>query len=82
MAHAASDSTRAPARLRVGIQEHPQNLAAGGAITLLALERFDLVGARCELNAAHRAFLLHSCALTHQRFTRALRLYRTIIEGC
>jgi hypothetical protein len=56
MAHAAGDSTRAPARLRVEIHEYPHNLEADGALTPLALERFDLVAVRYELECAHRAF--------------------------
>jgi hypothetical protein len=59
MTHAARDSTRANARPRVGFSEYPQNLAAGGAITPLALERFDWSRPRCALSEAHAAFLRH-----------------------
>jgi hypothetical protein len=81
MAHAAGDSTRAPARLRVEIQEYPQNLAAGGAISPLALERFDLVAARLELDHAHRACQDHASRSTLQRLLNAVRRHRELTGG-
>jgi hypothetical protein len=76
MAHAAGDSTRANARSRVENRQYPQNLAAGGAVTPLALERFDLVAARCELECAHRAFQRHASRSTLQRLLDAIRRHR------
>ena len=81
MAHAAGDSTRANVRSRVGFSEYPQNLAAGGAITPLALERFDLVAARSELECAHRAFQRHPSRSTLQRLLNAIRRHHELMGG-
>jgi hypothetical protein len=58
MAHAAGDCTRAIARSRVEISEHPQNVTAGGGITSRAFEHFNLVAVWWGLNCAHRVFYL------------------------
>jgi hypothetical protein len=81
MAHAAGNSTRASARSRVGFSEYPQDLAAGGVITLLAFERFDLVAARCELECAHRAFQRQTSRLTLQRLLNAIRRHPELTRG-
>jgi hypothetical protein len=58
MASGAANSSRATVESRVAFLEY-SNLAAGGAITPLALERFDLVAVRFELECAHWAFQQH-----------------------
>jgi hypothetical protein len=59
MAYAAGNPTRAAALSHADSAERPKNAQAGGAITPLAFERFDLVAARCELDCAHRVFQCH-----------------------
>jgi hypothetical protein len=81
MAHAAGDSTRATVESRLENSEYPQNLAAGGAITPPALERFDLVAARCELECAHRAFQRYASRSTLQRLLNAIRGHRELTGG-
>ena len=81
MAHAAGDSTRANVRSRVGFSEYPQNLAAGAVITPLALERFDLVAARCGFDCAHWAFQKHRSRSTFQRLLDAIRRHRELTGG-
>src|SRR5215469_972032 len=61
MAHAAGDCTRAIARSRVEISEHPQNVTAGGDITSRTFQHSDLVAAWCELNCAHQVFYPSAC---------------------
>jgi hypothetical protein len=79
MAHAAGDPTRATALSHAEIQEYPHNLAAGGAITPLALERFDLVAARCGFDCAHWAFHLRPCRSTLQRVLNAIGRHRELM---
>jgi hypothetical protein len=81
MSSAAGDSTRANTRSRVENRQYPQNLAAGGAITPLALERFDLLATRCELDQAHRAFQRHASRSTLQRLLNAIRCHRELTRG-
>jgi hypothetical protein len=81
MAHAAAHSSRATARSRVGFSEYPQTVAAGAAITPLALERFDLVAARCELDCAHRAFQRRASRSTVQHLFNAIRAYCELTGG-
>jgi hypothetical protein len=78
MAHATGDSTRADARSRVEISEHPQNVTPGGIITSRAFEHSEFVATCCELNCAHRLFQLRGCRCFH--FSRANA--RPRIETC
>lgn len=81
MAHAAGYPTRASVPSHAEIQEYPQNLAAGGKVTPLAFEHFDLVAARCELDCAHRAFQRHASRATLQRLLNAIRRHRELTGG-
>ena len=80
MAHAAADSSRGIARSRVEISEYPQNLAAGGGITPLALERFDLVAVRFELDCAHGEFQRHPSRSTLQPLQHQFNAIRAYCE--
>ena len=62
MASATCDPTRAATLSHAESLERTANLKAGGAMTPLAFERFDLAAARCELDRAHRVFQCHPCA--------------------
>ena len=81
MTHAAGDSTRATVESRVGFPKYPQHVSAGGAITPLALERFDLVAARCGFDCAHWAFQKHRSRSTFQRLLHAIRRHRELTGG-
>ena len=81
MAHAAGNPTRAAALSHAEIPERTANLKAGGALTPLAFERFDLAAARCELDCAHRFFQCHPSRSTLQRLLNAIRRHRELREG-
>jgi hypothetical protein len=81
MAHAAGNLTRAAALSHAESPERTANLKAGGMITPLAFERFDLVAARCELDCAHRAFQRHASRSSHQRLHNAIHRHRQLTGG-
>jgi hypothetical protein len=81
MAHAAGDSTRAAVLSHAESPECTGNLKAGGTITPLALERFDLAAARCELEGAHRVLQRHPTRSTLQRLLDAVRRHRELARG-
>jgi hypothetical protein len=53
-------------------------LKAGGTITPLAFERFDLMAARCELDCAHRAFQRQAPRATHARLLNVIHRHREL----
>jgi hypothetical protein len=81
MAHAAGNPTRAAALSHAEIQERTANLKAGGTLTSLAFERFDLAAAQCELDCAHRVFQCHPSRSTLQRLLNAIRRHRELRGG-
>ena len=81
MAHAAGNPTRAAALSHAESPERTANLKAGGMITPLAFERFDLVAARCELDCAHRALQRHPSCSTPQCLLDAICRHRELTRG-
>ena len=81
MAHAAGNPTRAAALSHAEMPERTANLKAGGALTPLAFERFDLAAPRCELDCAHRVFQCHPSPSILQRLLNAIRRHRDLRGG-
>ena len=81
MAHAAGNPTRAATLSHAESLERTANLKAGGVMTPLAFERFDLAAARCELDCAHRVFQCHPSRSTLQRLLNAIRRHRELRGG-
>ena len=81
MAHAAGNPIRAATLSLAESLERTANLKAGGAMTPLAFERFDLAAARCELDRAHRVFQCHPSRSTLQRLLNAIRRHRELRGG-
>jgi hypothetical protein len=81
MAHAAGNPTRAATLSHAENLERTANLKAGGALTPLAFERFDLAAARCELDCAHRVFQCHPSRSTLQCLLDAIRHHRELRAG-